>query len=40
MARVVGGRLALSVPMLLGMSVLVFLIIRLVPGDPVWRCSA
>jgi peptide/nickel transport system permease protein len=34
-ARVVGGRLALSVPMLLGMSVLVFLIIRLVPGDPV-----
>lgn len=35
MARVVGGRLALSVPMLLGMSVLVFLIIRLVPGDPV-----
>ena len=35
MARVVVGRLALSVPMLLGMSVLVFLIIRLVPGDPV-----
>ena len=35
MARVLGGRLALSVPMLLGMSVLVFLIIRLVPGDPV-----
>ena len=35
MARVVAGRLALSVPMLLGMSVLVFLIIRLVPGDPV-----
>jgi peptide/nickel transport system permease protein len=34
-ARVVVGRLALSVPMLLGMSVLVFLIIRLVPGDPV-----
>ena len=35
MARVLIGRLALSVPMLLGMSVLVFLIIRLVPGDPV-----
>lgn len=35
MARVLAGRLALSVPMLLGMSVLVFLIIRLVPGDPV-----
>jgi peptide/nickel transport system permease protein len=34
-ARVLIGRLALSVPMLLGMSVLVFLIIRLVPGDPV-----
>jgi peptide/nickel transport system permease protein len=34
-ARVLVGRLALSVPMLLGMSVLVFLIIRLVPGDPV-----
>ena len=34
-ARIVVGRLALSVPMLLGMSVLVFLIIRLVPGDPV-----
>jgi len=34
-ARVLAGRLALSVPMLLGMSVLVFLIIRLVPGDPV-----
>ena len=35
MARVLIGRLALSVPMLLGMSVLVFGIIRLVPGDPV-----
>jgi peptide/nickel transport system permease protein len=34
-ARVLIGRLALGVPMLLGMSVLVFLIIRLVPGDPV-----
>jgi peptide/nickel transport system permease protein len=34
-ARVLIGRLALSVPTLLGMSVLVFLIIRLVPGDPV-----
>jgi peptide/nickel transport system permease protein len=34
-ARVLIARLALSVPMLLGMSVLVFLIIRLVPGDPV-----
>lgn len=35
MARVLITRLALAVPMLLGMSVLVFLIIRLVPGDPV-----
>lgn len=35
MARVLIRRLALSVPILLGMSVLVFLIIRLVPGDPV-----
>ena len=35
MARVLITRLALAVPMLFGMSVLVFLIIRLVPGDPV-----
>ena len=35
MARVLAARLALAVPMLLGMSVLIFLIIRLVPGDPV-----
>jgi peptide/nickel transport system permease protein len=34
-AQVLIGRLVLAVPMLLGMSVLVFLIIRLVPGDPV-----
>jgi len=34
-ARVLITRLALAVPMLFGMSVLVFLIIRLVPGDPV-----
>jgi peptide/nickel transport system permease protein len=34
-ARVLITRLALTVPILLGMSVLVFLIIRLVPGDPV-----
>ncbi len=34
MAQVVGRRLALAVPMLFGMSVLVFLIVHLVPGDP------
>ena len=34
MAEVVARRLALAVPMLLGMSVVVFLIVHLVPGDP------
>lgn len=34
MAQVIGRRLGLAVPMLLGMSVLVFLIVHLVPGDP------
>lgn len=34
MAEVVARRLLLAVPMLLGMSVLVFLILHLVPGDP------
>jgi peptide/nickel transport system permease protein len=33
-AEVVARRLALAVPMLLGMSVVVFLIVHLVPGDP------
>jgi peptide/nickel transport system permease protein len=33
-AQVIGRRLGLAVPMLLGMSVLVFLIVHLVPGDP------
>jgi peptide/nickel transport system permease protein len=33
-AQVVSRRLALAVPMLFGMSVLVFLIVHLVPGDP------
>ena len=33
-ARVLARRLALAVPMLLGMSVIVFLIVQLVPGDP------
>lgn len=35
MAEVLIRRLLLAVPMLFGMSVVVFLIIRLVPGDPV-----
>ena len=34
MAEVVARRLALAVPMLFGMSVVVFLIVHLVPGDP------
>ncbi len=34
MAQVLGRRLALAVPMLLGMSIIVFLIVHLVPGDP------
>jgi peptide/nickel transport system permease protein len=34
LAEAIVKRLLLTVPMLLGMSVLVFLIIRLVPGDP------
>jgi peptide/nickel transport system permease protein len=33
-AQVLGRRLALAVPMLLGMSIIVFLIVHLVPGDP------
>jgi peptide/nickel transport system permease protein len=33
-AQVIGRRLALAVPMLLGMSIIVFLIVHLVPGDP------
>jgi peptide/nickel transport system permease protein len=33
-AHVVARRLALAVPMLFGMSVVVFLIVHLVPGDP------
>jgi peptide/nickel transport system permease protein len=33
-AEVVARRIALAVPMLLGMSVVVFLIVHLVPGDP------
>jgi peptide/nickel transport system permease protein len=33
-AQVVGRRILLVVPMLFGMSILVFLIIHLVPGDP------
>jgi peptide/nickel transport system permease protein len=33
-AEVIARRLALAVPMLLGMSVVVFLIVHLVPGDP------
>lgn len=35
MAEVVAKRLLLAVPMLFGMSIVVFLIIHLVPGDPV-----
>ena len=34
MAEVVARRLLLAMPMLLGMSVVVFLILHLVPGDP------
>ena len=34
MAQVLGRRLALAVPMLLGMSIIVFAIVHLVPGDP------
>ena len=34
MAEVIGRRLALAVPMLFGMSIVVFLIVHLVPGDP------
>ena len=30
-------RLALAVPLLLGMSVLIFAVMRLVPGDPAVR---
>jgi peptide/nickel transport system permease protein len=33
-ARILIRRIALSIPMLLGMSVIVFAIIRLIPGDP------
>jgi peptide/nickel transport system permease protein len=34
-ARVVARRLLIAVPMLFGMSIVVFLILRLAPGDPV-----
>jgi peptide/nickel transport system permease protein len=34
-ARIVGHRLLIAVPMLFGMSIVVFLVLRLAPGDPV-----
>ena len=37
--NVLARRLALAIPMLLGMSVIVFLIVHLVPGDPATASS-
>ena len=35
MTRYIGGRIAASVPVLLGVSIIVFVIMRLLPGDPI-----
>jgi ABC-type dipeptide/oligopeptide/nickel transport system permease component len=35
MTRYIGGRIATSIPVLLGVSIIVFAIMRLLPGDPI-----
>ena len=35
MTRYIGGRIAASIPVLLGVSIIVFVIMRLLPGDPI-----